>query len=523
MNNDKDDDTQKGLGWAGDVLNRNTIGDFLYQLVLKKQTTISSAASDGALCFALDGDWGTGKTFFVDRWSQDISGREHPVIRFDAWANDLSEDPLVGFMAQVRKSLEPWLAQLPVSEKIKKAASQQLANVLKGAGKAVIPVGVVIAKGLVKKFTGVNFTDIENAVSDDEAVQAPEIEGKAGEVSKPAKDGMTEAALDKFFEATMKSHSDRQEAIQSLKQTIEELLTYLGKNTGAQLPLFVFIDELDRCRPDYAIRLLEGLKHLFDAKGVCFVVSTNLTQLSESVRSVYGAGFDGYRYLKRFFAFEYALPDPDRQSYARALVKQSFLSDGALSIESGLPDEEGGNDIKLAKSFAVISAAFDMDLRSQQQVFRHAEAAASALTKGQTLHCFYLFFLVAVLHYNRQSFEHFCASPNLPLEKDREIYDRAHFVDAKIPSKQRNNNGQGGWINVDVLASSVFHTYQQLAMQKLVTIFESEHRRERAALYPDSLGATIIKEFNSGLMPGREVLPSIAGYGHLVRSAGQIR
>lgn len=210
---DKSNDAQERPVWAGDLLNRNSIGDFLYKLVLKKQTTTTY----GALCFALDGDWGTGKTFFVDRWSEDVSSWGHPVIRFDAWANDLSEDPLIGFMAQVKKNLTPWLAQLPISKNIKIAANQRLANVMKGARKAVIPVGVVIAKGLMKKVTGVNFADLASAIGDeDETGQSPEAEDSAAEAAKPQNDGMTEAALEKFFEAAMKSHTDRQDAVQSL-------------------------------------------------------------------------------------------------------------------------------------------------------------------------------------------------------------------------------------------------------------------------------------------------------------------
>ena len=76
------------------------------------------------------------------------------------------------------------------------------------------------------------------------------------------------------------------------------MITVLEDQAGVQLPLFVFVDELDRCRPDYAIELLEGIKHLFGVPGVYFVVATNTVQLGESVKAVYGSGFDGVRYLK---------------------------------------------------------------------------------------------------------------------------------------------------------------------------------------------------------------------------------
>ena len=281
--------------WPGDLLSRKPTSEFLYRLALKKATSVPGG---GALCFALDGEWGTGKSFFVDRWSHDIATWNHPVIRFDAWANDLSEDPLLGFMAQLKNSLKPWLKSLPVTRKIKAVAIGRLDRVLKGAGRAVLPVSAAVLKGVTKKFSGIDLDEIAEAAN----------ETAKGDSSVIDAGAIANAAIDAYFQAAMKSHTERQEAIQALKKTIEELLDYLVNNTETVLPLFVFVDELDRCRPDYAIRLLEGLKHLFDAKGVCFVVSTNLSQLSESVRAVYGSGFAGYRYLKRFFAFEYVLP-----------------------------------------------------------------------------------------------------------------------------------------------------------------------------------------------------------------------
>ncbi|QDE47832.1 hypothetical protein EIN43_17235 [Enterobacter hormaechei] len=66
------------------------------------------------------------------------------------------------------------------------------------------------------------------------------------------------------------------------------------------MPTFIFIDELDRCRPNYAIDMLETIKHLFDINNVVFVIATDKEQLSHSICSVYGSGFDATRYLDRF-------------------------------------------------------------------------------------------------------------------------------------------------------------------------------------------------------------------------------
>lgn len=66
-------------------------------------------------------------------------------------------------------------------------------------------------------------------------------------------------------------------------------------------PIFIFIDELDRCRPDYAISLLEIVKHIFDIKNFVFIIATNTDQLQHSIKNVYGNDFSANDYLGRFF------------------------------------------------------------------------------------------------------------------------------------------------------------------------------------------------------------------------------
>jgi hypothetical protein len=87
-----------------------------------------------------------------------------------------------------------------------------------------------------------------------------------------------------------------------LSQIVETLL-----EAGMRLPITIVIDELDRCRPTYAIKVLEELKHLFDVPGVAFVLGMHGQQLAHSVTAAYGAGFDSQAYLRRFFSRRYAL------------------------------------------------------------------------------------------------------------------------------------------------------------------------------------------------------------------------
>ncbi len=72
--------------------------------------------------------------------------------------------------------------------------------------------------------------------------------------------------------------------------------------------LVIFIDELDRCKPTYAIKLLEQIKHYMMDDRITFVFSVNLEQLQHTIKCYYGADFDASRYLDRFFDFRIDWP-----------------------------------------------------------------------------------------------------------------------------------------------------------------------------------------------------------------------
>lgn len=167
---------------------------------------------------------------------------------------------------------------------------------------------------------------------------------------------------------------------------------------GVELPIFILVDELDRCRPDYAIELLEGIKHLFGVKGIYFVVATNIDQLSESVKAVYGTGFDGARYLKRFFDLEYTLPEPDRFAFAKYLFNgiqcpQSHLLDTGLDQQNLSVDS---NDI-LPMLFKHYSDYFECGLRDQIQIIKIIESAFISLGHHR-INIHLLLFLAMLYH-----------------------------------------------------------------------------------------------------------------------------
>ena len=84
-----------------------------------------------------------------------------------------------------------------------------------------------------------------------------------------------------------------------------------------QRPLVFFIDELDRCRPSFAIELLERVKHLFDVKNIVFVLSIDKKQLEAITAAVYGERIDALEYLRRFIDLDFYLPLPHTKDYTK--------------------------------------------------------------------------------------------------------------------------------------------------------------------------------------------------------------
>ncbi|MCI7211746.1 MAG: KAP family NTPase [Ruminococcus bromii] len=113
-----------------------------------------------------------------------------------------------------------------------------------------------------------------------------------------------------------------------LKSKIDEFLDQIPIERADKV--VIFIDELDRCKPTYAVKLLERIKHYFNNDKIIFVFSTNLEELQSSVKCVYGESFNAYRYLDRFFDLKIPLPKADMSKYFSSIEfdKNNYVFDG---------------------------------------------------------------------------------------------------------------------------------------------------------------------------------------------------
>lgn len=335
-----------------DKLGRKESADFLTNYLTKRYALASKHGHADTFVLNIRADWGFGKTFFLQRWAKDLKVN-YPIVFFNAWENDFCDDPLIGFIAEINVALSGYFKEIPV-------AKRHLDQALSVGRKLIKPVSLGIASVLAKQLSGYSLDQLHKFYSQDS--ESEEDDSDDGE-DKP--EGEISSLISKCADVALKEHLDTKATIALFKRRLERLIETLQKEANIQLPLFIFIDELDRCRPTYAIELLEAVKHLFGVNGVYFIVATNLEQLGHSICAVYGERFDSERYLKRFFDQEYLLPTPDNSRFTAFLFERYSLKDfGAFytAIEDGIYDPIPSDQAL----FSILCDSFKLGLRDQE-------------------------------------------------------------------------------------------------------------------------------------------------------------
>lgn len=235
---------------------------------------IVSMSSDESIVLGLDDDWGNGKTSFVKMVVGEIVKNESDninVIYFDAFKNDYQSEPLLAMLASIYSMIDIKTNDTSFKENFLKVSKAVALSMLKHTPKAVI--GLLSAKVLDK--TCDEFKDtVTDALSD---------------------------PLEKFIEEKIESANKEITEIENFKNVLEGIYTTTGKKT-----LFI-IDELDRAKPDFSLGIMEKVKHLFDAKGFCFLLVMNKSQFEKTIKLTYG-DIDTSIYLNKFFHIWFKLP-----------------------------------------------------------------------------------------------------------------------------------------------------------------------------------------------------------------------
>ena len=271
-----------------DVLDRNKIIVNFIRLL---------ASIEGHYSIALDARWGSGKTFFVkqtervlrqlfrDKTYYEVEEnpllcsrfenlfkmeeiKSHPMMTlyYDAWQHDNQQDALLSLVFELIKVI-------PSNDPRLKTELTKSDNVQK----SIVP----IVQGMLDHFTGIDLKSITRAINDPAGDVLQKIRNQENLIS----------LLTSFFKNLLPDDSTR---------------------------LVIFIDELDRCRPDYAVQMFERIKHYMQSDQIIFVFSVNIEQLQHTIKHYYGDDFEASSYLDRFFDFHVTLPTPSYEQKRKA-------------------------------------------------------------------------------------------------------------------------------------------------------------------------------------------------------------
>lgn len=276
--------------WADDKLGikENVIG---FANILEQEKFIEGGSSK---VYAISAEFGIGKTFFCEKLAKVLEQDKVPVSILNIWEMDFYENPLLPILVKMQ---ETYAVSNPEGKKIPTKILNWIKSGISGISiKANIPqIGEICLDG-------------EKMVNCNEKLN-DKLQGN---------DIYTEY---KQFKTELNSLKD------FLRDWAKELST----------PVVVIIDGLDRCRPDYAVKTLEILKHFFDIPGFVFVLAIAEEQLKSSVETLFRTkNFDGYK--RKFINNSFILPSPDKEKFTNFLYEKSGLSNVVKQIEENNKD-----------------------------------------------------------------------------------------------------------------------------------------------------------------------------------------
>lgn len=254
-----------------DLLDRQEFVDQIHNIAL------TLARNKKSKCYAINGGWGVGKSFVLDMFEEQAQkyGQEGTVLdqyvifRYNCWEYDYYEEPLIAIVASILEQYEKKILFLQEEEKaILKESLIYIGKELL----SIIRTGVKVAYGI----------DIK-----------PAITGTA-EIMEAAQSRIDENhAYDSLF------------AFKTVLRKLQDTFESLSKHQT----IVVIVDELDRCLPEYTIKVLERLHHLFNGiSNVQVILSIDRSQLEHVVKQIYGQHTNSRKYLDKFINFELKLP-----------------------------------------------------------------------------------------------------------------------------------------------------------------------------------------------------------------------
>lgn len=252
---------------------------FLNTKVFADELSFEIETRETPYVLLLEGNYGVGKTFFSTRFKQYLSGKFETVY-FSVWENDYLPDP---FLAFSKALIQHFDKHRPIKATTKKALQHPIVKILKSLAKSI------------------NFSIPNIPVSFD---------------------------LGACIDSLEENFSGGADPIVNFKREFEDFI----KKTTKGEKLVIIVDELDRCRPDYSMKVLEITKHFFDIEGLFVIIPTNKLALKRSLEALYGINIEQEdkdinieSYYKKFFNDEREIPEPNYENTVASIITQESL------------------------------------------------------------------------------------------------------------------------------------------------------------------------------------------------------
>jgi KAP family P-loop domain len=303
-------------------------------------TNLVTMISD-PMVIAFDGAWGTGKTTFLKMWAGELREQDIPVIRFDAFANDYADD---AFAVLARELVALVEAAKPVKEKAIENFKEKSVKLGAQLARVAAKVGT---KAVVRVATAGALKDSDLKEAIDEAIE------ETGDLAES------------YMRSFLSEPQMQKSVVEEFRQALESLPRLISPPAEGkkQKPLVFIIDELDRCKPLFALQLLERIKHFMSVPNVHFVFGVHLEQLKQSVQFAYGANIDATTYLQKFINLTIANSDIAVVGHERRLAKYIKYLNSNLELPNNL-------ETQLTIEFLQrVATKNDFSLRTVERVF----------------------------------------------------------------------------------------------------------------------------------------------------------
>ena len=312
--------------WNDDILGRREIAARLTKLIQHQEAPF---------VISIDGNWGTGKTFLLKRWQADLQNQGFSAVYFNSWEDDFCDDPLLAILGQMTEHFK------------EKTELKQLADSVASVAIPLLKRNVI---SVLEKHTGL--------VLELESQEQPERDLIAEYLEQRATKGR-------------------------LRKDLGQLASTVLMETGH--PLVFIIDELDRCRPTFAIELLERVKHIFDVPNMLFVFGVNRRELYSALQSVYGE-IESNIYLRRFFDMEFSLPEVDSELFCRNLLGRFGFAEFFQSLDKGVTSNARLDEFQLLHNYMpILWGRLGLSLRDMDYCVRMIALVGKSLDPQQSI------------------------------------------------------------------------------------------------------------------------------------------